>query len=80
MCDTYRILIVLQFFLPLASELDFIEQESDFHSDLSCNLHKNYITRVELRKMREEAATTPALDCDFIPDLLNCVVGNISNS
>ena len=34
------------------------------------------MTRVGLRKKREEATTAPAMDCGLIPDLLDCVVDN----
>ena len=74
MCNTYRILIVLQLFLLLASDSGVIKQESDFNSDWSSNLHDNYMTRVEWRKHWEEPATAPVLDFGSIPELLNCVV------
>ena len=34
------------------------------------------MARVELGKKREEAATTPVLDCGLIPELLDSVVDN----
>ena len=58
----------------MASDLGITKQESDFHSDLSCNLHKNYMTRVELRKKQEELAAAPVLDSASIPELLNRIV------
>jgi hypothetical protein len=61
--------------LLLASDLGFTKQKSDFHSDLSANLHKNYVTRVELRKKREEPPIVPVVESGSIPELLNCVVG-----
>ena len=78
MCVTYRVPTVLQLILSLASDVCVIKQESDFHSDLSCNLHKNYMTRAELRNKREEVATAPVLDCGLIPELLDYVVDDKS--
>ena len=61
-------------FLPLASDLGFIKQESNFHSDLSSNLHIYYMTRFDERKKIEQATTAPALNCGLIPDLLDYLV------
>jgi hypothetical protein len=62
------------FSLSLASDLGFTKQKSEFHSDLSANLHKNYVTRVELRKNREEPPIVPVVVSGSIPEFLNCVV------
>ena len=56
------------------SNLGFQKQKSDFHSDLSANLHNNYVSRADLRKKREESFAVPGVESETIPIVLNSVV------
>ena len=58
----------------MASNLDFTKQKSDFHSDLSANLHNIYLTRAELRKKQEKTPVVTVAESGSIPELLNSVV------
>ena len=55
------------------SNLGFQKQKSDFHSDLSANLHNNYLSRADLRKKREEPLVVPGVESETIPVVLNSV-------
>ena len=57
----------------LASDLGFTKQKSDFHSELSANLHNNYLSRADLRKKREESLAVPGVESETIPVVLNSV-------
>ena len=60
-----------------AFNIGFQKQKSDFHSDLSANLHNNYVSRADLKKKREESFAAPGVESVTIPVVVNSVRNQI---